>query len=207
MKVEILVDNINSWIVPFVKEFVSKKTNIKLIHHHEEVKTGDVLFLVSCEKKFTKLNLNQNNLVIHESDLPKGKGWSPLTWQVLEGKTTIPITLFEANLAFDSGKVFEKINLTLDGSELIDELRQKQAEATFKLISNFIQNYPNNVGIPQVGNSTFYPKRTAKDSSLDPSKSIEEQFNLLRVVDNDRYPAFFEHKGNKYIIKIEKDAK
>jgi methionyl-tRNA formyltransferase len=206
MKVQILVDNNNSWIVPFVQKFVSKNERIKLIYNHDHVEPGDVLFLVSCEKKFTKLHLNQNNLVIHESDLPKGKGWSPLTWQVLEGKSKITVTLFEAGLAIDSGKIYEKIFIDLDGTELVDELRQKQADATFKLIFNFMFNFPNKIAVKQSGEATFYPKRTPKDSKLDISKTILEQFNLLRVVDNERYPAYFEYEGIKYILKIEKDV-
>ena len=34
-------------------------------------------------------------------------------------------------------------------------------------------------------------KRTPADSEIDPGKSILEQFNLLRIVDSERYPAFF----------------
>ena len=37
------------------------------------------------------------------------------------------------------------------------------------------------------------------------SKSIDEQFNLLRVCDNERYPAFFYKDGVKYILKINKE--
>ena len=41
------------------------------------------------------------------------------------------------------------------------------------------------------------------DSRLDPDDTIAQQFNLLRVVDNERYPAFFELLGRRYILKIE----
>ena len=30
------------------------------------------------------------------------------------------------------------------------------------------------------------------------------QFDLLRVVDTERYPAFFDCRGRRYIVKIEK---
>ena len=43
---------------------------------------------------------------------------------------------------------------------------------------------------------------TSEGSELDINKSIKSQFNMLRVVDNERYPAFFSHKKKKYIIKI-----
>ncbi len=43
---------------------------------------------------------------------------------------------------------------------------------------------------PQQGEASYYRRRRAADSQLDPHCSLAEQFNLLRVVDNQRYPAF-----------------
>ena len=210
MKIQILVDNPNSWIIPYLKNLVSsikqkKNCYVKLINSHEDVESGDVLCLLSCEKKFNKLNLNKYNLVVHESDLPKGKGWSPLTWQVIEGKKNIPITLFEANSLIDSGNIYEKINIKTSGYELIDELRFLQVEATTKLILNFIEKYPNIKGEKQKGKESFYCKRTKNSSELNILESINDQFNLLRVCDNERYPAFFIIDNVKYLIKIYKD--
>lgn len=210
MKIQILVDNPNSWITPYLKNLVSsikqkKNCYVKLINSHEDVESGDILCLLSCEKKFNKLNLNKYNLVVHESDLPKGKGWSPLTWQVIEGKKNIPITLFEANTLIDSGNIYEKINIKTSGYELIDELRFLQFEATTKLILNFIEKYPNIKGEKQKGKESFYCKRTKNSSELNILESIKDQFNLLRVCDNERYPAFFIIDNVKYLIKIYKD--
>ncbi len=50
----------------------------------------------------------------------------------------------------------------------------------------------------------YMPRRTPLDSQLDPGKSLAEQFDLLRVVDNERYPAFIYHRGKRYLIKIMK---
>lgn len=210
MKIQILVDNPNSWIIPHLKNLVSsikqkKNCYVKLINSHEDVESGDVLCLLSCEKKFDKLNLNKYNLVVHESDLPKGKGWSPLTWQVIEGKRNIPITLFEANSLIDSGNIYEIINIKTSGYELIDELRFLQVEATTNLILNFIEKYPNIKGEKQKGKESFYCKRTKNSSELNILESIKDQFNLLRVCDNERYPAFFIIDNVKYLIKIYKD--
>ena len=73
------------------------------------------------------------------------------------------------------------------------------------MIMKYINNFGSINGKPQSGKETFYPKRTLKDSELNIFKSIEEQFNLLRVVDNERYPAHFFYKGKKYLLKIYKD--
>ena len=54
----------------------------------------------------------------------------------------------------------------------------------------------------QKGKETFYSKMTEKDNELNPNKTIKEQFNILRIVDNERYPAFFNLNGQEYTIKI-----
>lgn len=208
MKIQILIDNPNSWIVPYAEELVAefrKDHETDLHHKHKEVTEGDILILLSCERIFKSLDMNKHTLVVHESDLPKGKGWSPVTWQVLEGVKRIPVTLFEAAEDVDAGRIYDQVFMELEGHELNDEIKHKQGVATQNLIRNFIRDYPNNSSREQVGESTFYPRRTPKDSELDLTKMLDEQFNLLRVSDNERYPAFFIKNGTKYIIKIEKD--
>ena len=132
--------------------------------------------------------VNKHNLVVHESALPHGKGWSPLTWQILEGKNEIPITLFEAEESVDSGKIYITDTMHFNGTELVEELRQIQGEYTIKMCVSFVEGYP---GITsrekaQSGRSSYFKKREPEDSKLDPDKTIREQFNLLRVVDNER---------------------
>lgn len=211
MKIQILVDNPNSWIVPYAEELKNEllklNHNCTLLHNHEEVEAGEVLCLLSCEKIFKKLSLNQYNLVVHESDLPKGKGWSPVTWQVLEGIEKIPVTLFEAQESVDAGAIYAKEHIMLNGTELLQEIKHQQGLVTKRLIHQFISQYPKIKGVKQTGTSSFYAKRTSNNSELNIDKSIREQFNLLRVCDNERYPAFFTIGNTKYILKIYKDDK
>jgi methionyl-tRNA formyltransferase len=44
--------------------------------------------------------------------------------------------------------------------------------------------------------------RNASDSEININKSIKSQFNLLRICDNEKYPAFFKYKNCKFILKI-----
>jgi len=208
LKVNILIDNKSSWIAPYGHKLVERlKANgheALLFNEHQEVEKGDILCLLSCEKIFRDLTLHQHNLVVHESALPKGKGWSPITWQILEGKNQIPVTLFEAVEKVDAGPIYEQVFITLQGHELLPEIKHLQGMVTIQLIENFVNNFPINIGEVQQGEATYYPRRIAKDSKLDLNKTIEEQFNLLRVCDNERYPAFFIKNEVKYILKIEK---
>jgi len=208
MLIQILCDNPSSWIIPFAQKLINQLNNTGnkslLLLNADEVTQGDILVLLSCENIFKNLHLNKHNLVVHESALPKGKGWSPLTWQVLEGKNKIPVTLIEATEKVDAGNIYEQVFIDLNGTELADELREKQAAATLSLILSFIDRYPNNKITEQKGEESYYPRRRPEHSKLDIGKTIAEQFNLLRVCDNERYPAWFEINGNKYLIKINK---
>lgn len=211
MKIQILCDNLGSWMVPFAYQLQillkNKGHDVRLIFEPDDVISGDILVMISCEKIFKSLHLNQHNLVVHESALPHGRGWSPLTWQVLEGKNAIPISLIEATEKVDAGIIYDQIIIEFEGTELIDEMRSKQAEATIKLVDRFVDNYRNTLGRQQDGEVTYYRRRTNLDSRLNVNSTIAEQFNLLRVCDNDRYPAWFELKGKKYILKIYNENK
>ena len=210
MKITLICDNIESWTIPYINELKKlldeAQQESRIVHRYEDIEKGELAFFLGCETIVPKsiLALHTKNLVIHESRLPKGKGWSPVTWQVLEGKNIIPITLFEADSKVDSGEIYLQDEIVLEGHELLPEIKHLQGEYTIKLVIKFVELYPEIAGKKQEGNSTYYPRRTPKDSQLDINRTIKEQFNLLRVVDNDRYPAFLLLDGVKYYIKIEK---
>ncbi len=148
----------------------------------------------------------RHNLVIHESRLPLGRGWSPLTWQVLEGAERIAVTLFEAADAVDCGPIYLQEEMLLDGHELVDDLRRKQAASTLRLCRAFLANYPESASQPQAqtGAPTYFRRRAPADGQLDIELPLRAQFNLLRVSDNQRYPAWFEIFGQRYRLLIEK---
>lgn len=208
MKIQLLVDNRGSWIVPYAKYLCSRLNEmghqVNLTFRHEEVVNGDILCLLSCERVFKNLHLNKFNLVVHESDLPNGKGWSPVTWQILEGKNKIPVTLFEATASIDSGQIYSKAIMKLKGTELLNEIKHRQGLVTQSLILDFIERLPEVKGQEQKGKESFYPRRRPEHNRLDIYKSLYEQFDLLRVCDNERYPAHFTIRDEEYILKIYK---
>lgn len=210
MKVTILVDNLKSWALPHAEKLCSqlkKKYPTSLVHDQKKIKAGEVAIFLSCEKlvKPEVLKKNKHNLVAHASDLPRGKGWSPMTWQILEGKNKIPISLFEAVDKVDAGEIYEKATIKFEGHELIGEMQKVLGEKINEMILCFLDRYPNIRGVKQTGKESFYSRRRPENSVLSPNKTIAEQFNLLRVVDNKKYPAFFNYRGHKYILKIYKD--
>lgn len=180
--------------------------HVKLIHSKNELQKGDIAFFLSCFEIISQeyLDLNTHNIVVHASDLPQGKGWSPMSWQILEGKNKIPITLFEATASVDAGDYYIKDKISLKGNELIKDWQDKLGKKIVEMCIYYVKNYEKMQGITQKGEESFYKKRTPDDSKLDINKTIKEQFNLLRIVDNENYPAFFEINNEKFVIKIEK---
>jgi methionyl-tRNA formyltransferase len=209
LQITLLCDNPNSWMVPYIHTLfhifqTSDHVQLVFVTNPQDIPHGDLAFFLSCEQIISKelLRRNAHNLVIHASDLPKGRGWSPLTWQIIEGKNYIPITLFEAGEKVDSGDIYLQKVMEFQGHELLDELHQKLGAYTIALVLDFIAQYPNITKRAQQGTETYYSRRTPCDSELDPSCSLNELFPLLRTVDNERYPAFFYKNGKKYILKI-----
>ena len=66
---------------------------------------------------------NQRNLVVHASDLPRGRGFSPLSWLVIDGVNEIPVCLIEAVDEVDAGPVVYREAINFEGHELLDEMR------------------------------------------------------------------------------------
>lgn len=189
--------------------------------------TGDILFLVSCSAIIsTEIKRNfKAVLVLHASDLPQGRGWSPHIWSILAGKHDITVCLLEASEPVDSGDIWLKKSFRLEGHELLDEINEALFSVELALMTEAVEAFHNispekqleavnlksenssikntSINQPCVSTPTLR-KRKADDSCLDIDQSIRQQFNLLRVVDSERYPAYVDHLGQRYKITIEK---
>lgn len=211
LTITVVVDN-DSWILPYARDLVKELKraghDATLVRSWDDVPQGDIAFFLGCVTKAPSaiLERNEHNLVVHESALPEGRGFAPMTWQILQGKSHIPIVLFEAANDLDSGPIYLQDEIQLEGHELNEEWRHLQGEKTLALCHEFVERYPDINPSPQDGESSEYPRRTPSDSELDPDKTLRELFPLLRVVDNDRYPAFFDMAGHRCVLQIEKEG-
>lgn len=206
-KITILVDDSSSWIVKWallLKDKLIPFHNVQMCFSKEKVGCGDFAFLLGCTKIIPKEILVQNkrNLVIHESALPFGRGWSPMAWQVLEGRNEIPVVMFDAREELDSGPIYLRDVIKLNGTELLSEIRCKQGVKTVEMVLRFLSMWPELKPVKQSGSASFYARRRSEDDILDVNKTISENFDHLRIVDNEKYPAWFVFRGKKYIVKI-----
>ena len=210
-KIAILFDKSNFWISKYInkKSFKINKKNysIKYFNEKNKIENFDIVFVLGYTKILKKnfLKKNKLNLIVHESNLPKGRGSAPMQWQILKNKNKIDICLILINQKIDSGDIILRDKMYFKGNELNEEIREKQARYTMRLIRTFLRIYPNHKLKKQTGTPSFFRKRNAVDSIVDINKSIKKQFNLFRICDNEQYPAYFIYKSNKYLLKIYKD--
>ena len=214
MKIGLLFDKNNDWISKYLlkKNFESiKGKNIKITVANDikKINNCEVVFILGYTKKITDEDLLRNklNLVIHESNLPKDKGFSPIQYQILKGKNNLKVSLIIAEIEIDKGPIILKQDLNFNGTELYDEIRKKQAKTTIKIIKDFIKGYPQILKnkIKQKGFGTFNKELSNKNNELNIHQSINKQFNILRIGNNEKWPSHFYRKGIKYIIKIYKE--
>lgn len=207
--INVVVDN-PSWILPYAERLVAacraQGDDAGLCRSHDEVRDGVVAFYLGCVRITPPAVLARNawNLVVHESDLPKGRGFAPMNWQIIEGRNDIPVCLLHLAAEADAGPVVYRDLLHFEGHELSAELRAAQGDKTVELCLRFLAEPEPPAGDAQSGEPSRYPRRRAEDSRLDPGRSIEQQFDLLRTVDNQAYPAFFDLRGHRYVLRIER---
>lgn len=168
---------------------------------------GDVLFALHYPALIPPnlFHLHKHNVVIHGADLPEGRGRAPVHWQVEAGRCNIPLTMFEMGAGADDGPVYMRRTLRLDSTELLDDIRLKFLKVESEMIDTFLRHYPM-TAYKQYGAPKYYPRRCRDNQKLDPTKTIAEQFDKMRVADNERYPLWFEHRGEIYVLKIYSQA-
>lgn len=198
---------VNEYLRFFTGSFENRDFSFKMIDDSKKIKPNSfITLLLGYYKIIPKdhLSLSKINCCFHESNLPKGRGWAPLTWQIIEGSNVIPLRLFSVEEdKVDSGVIFGSSDVLIDRTDLIEDIRLKLVKGYIDMFGTCLddgfQNFEEQHGTP-----TYYSKRTPSDSELDVSKSIIEQFNLIRVCDKKRYPLFFKLNKVKYKLVVSK---
>ena len=211
MKVTLLCSDFNHPVYPYLRCWQKKYEDIfsiLIVSRVDQIKqSGDILFLISCSE-IVEQNIREMfkyTLVLHASDLPDGRGWNPHVWDVISGKSSITLSLINAEDSVDTGHIWKKESIQLRGTELYDQINSLLFKAEIDLITWACKNIATAKSTPQIKRkSNYYRKRTPADSEVDINKSIKEQFNLLRVCDSERFPAFFEIKGQRFKLIIER---
>lgn len=130
----------------------------------------------------------------HMTDLPYGRGGSPLQNLILRGYKTTMLSAIQMTDQLDAGPVFSKVPLSLDGSA--QQIFQRAAVLVYQLITRIINQQL--APVPQQGKPEYFTRRTPDQSVLPDVASAEQLYDFIRMLDATGYPAaFLQHHGWK----------
>ena len=130
-------------------------------------------------------------IVFHMTDLPYGRGGSPLQNLIVRGLTATKLSALRVEVGLDTGPVYLKMDLSLSGTA--EEIFVRVNKLVGKMIVEIIQN--NLQPVPQEGDPVVFKRRKPEQSDMSGLEKLEEIFDYIRMLDADGYPHAYIEKG------------
>ncbi len=127
-------------------------------------------------------------VVFHMTDLPYGRGGSPLQNLIVRGHKETKISAIKVTEVLDGGPIYMKKPLSLEGSA--HEIFERCADIIFEeMIPCFLKEKI--IPIPQEGEPVLFRRRKSQEGELLPEMSLETFYDYIRMLDAEGYPRAF----------------
>jgi methionyl-tRNA formyltransferase len=126
-------------------------------------------------------------IVFHMTDLPFGRGGSPLQNLISRGYKTTKISALKVEDGIDTGEIYLKKTLDLEGTAT--QIFEKSSSIIEDMIQEIIEK--NISPFPQVGEITKFKRRTPEESNIINLSDLEKIYDHIRMLDCDGYPHAF----------------
>jgi methionyl-tRNA formyltransferase len=128
----------------------------------------------------------------HMTDLPYGRGGSPLQNLIVRGHKSTMLTAIRMTTAVDAGPIYFKRPLNLEGSA--KEVFERASELSTQMMAEIVCNDPEPV--PQEGEATVFVRRKPSQSELPKDLTAETLYDHIRMLDAPGYPPAFLRYGS-----------
>jgi methionyl-tRNA formyltransferase len=126
-------------------------------------------------------------VAFHMTDLPYGRGGSPLQNLILRGHRQTTLSAFRVVEEIDAGPVYVKVPLSLQGTA--EDIYRRASRLAADLIGTILQLHP--IPSPQQGEVVTFRRREPSDSRLPEYATAEQLYDFIRMLDADGYPRAF----------------
>lgn len=134
-------------------------------------------------------------VIFHMTDLPFGRGGSPLQNLIARGIYDTKISALKCVAELDAGPVYMKMPLSLYGAA--EEIYVRAAAVIEGMIMEMIDNEP--VPKEQQGRVDCFQRRKPEDGDISGLVELTEIFDHIRMLDADGYPkAFLETENFRF---------
>lgn len=141
-----------------------------------------------------KIWKNYECIIFHMSDLPYGRGGSPLQNLIIRGKKNTVLSALKVNQGIDEGDIYLKKPLSLYGTA--EEIFERSSPIIFKMIQEIVEKKI--VPFPQKGTVTIFKRRSIQQGEIKNLNELHEVYDYIRMLDCEGYKnAFTETKNFK----------
>ncbi len=140
---------------------------------------------------------NYDCICFHMTDLPYGRGGSPLQNLILRGHTKTKLSAIKMNNKIDAGPVYYKTSLSLKGSA--EEIYLRCSKLCFKIIDRIISKNP--LPIEQKGKIVKFKRRKPNQSKIPNKLNLQNIYDYIRMLDAPGYPKAYINIG-KYKVEL-----
>jgi len=127
-------------------------------------------------------------IAFHMTDLPYGRGGSPLQNMIVRRQYYTVISAFRVVEEMDAGPIYLKHPLLLEGTA--DEILKRASDYIFRsMIPHILANRP--VPVEQQGDATIFKRRTPAQSNIAHFQNLGEIYDHIRMLDGPGYPPAF----------------
>lgn len=153
----------------------------------EELSPRYIFFLHWSWKVPDELVDRYECVCFHMTDVPFGRGGSPLQNLIVRGHRETRMTALRMSREFDAGPVYMKEPLSLEGGA--EEIYLRAARLSAKMIQRIIQREPK--PMPQRGKPVNFKRRKPEESEVGKAASLGELHDFIRMLDAEGYPRAF----------------
>jgi len=123
-------------------------------------------------------------IVFHMTDLPFGRGGSPLQNLIERGIYKTKISALRVTEEIDAGDIYLKKDLDLYGSA--EEIFIRANDVIYEMILEIIEK--NIVPQPQEGEPVIFKRRKKEQSCMNKLNDIQKIYDYIRMLDAEGYP-------------------
>ena len=184
--------------------YISKKNNLD-VEKIRSINPKYIIFLHWSWKIPSEIYTNYDCICFHMTDVPYGRGGSPLQNLIIRGHKSTMLTALKMVEKFDAGPVYLKEKLELKGTA--EEIFVRGAYIAADMIKYIIEKNP--LPVPQDGEIVVFKRRKPSQSRIIAINGLEDLYDFIRMLDAPGYPkAFFIQDGFKFELskaKLKKD--
>lgn len=201
----IVIATLKTWNIEYSKKLIKKyqgEHRISLITSKEEL-TEEVLSDINPDYVFfphwsyiipAKIYEKYECVVFHMTDLPFGRGGSPLQNLIVRGIYDTKVSAIKVRKGVDTGPIYMKEPINISEGNAND-IFSKISEIVFeKMIPTFLSGEKINP-IEQSGEIVTFKRRTPLDSMIPNGLSQRQLYDFIRMLDGEGYPRAYIKNG------------